>query len=513
MKDNKCLNLAYLFEIKIRVFGYIKNNICPAVFLIVVYVVALFPLFRANFNYRDDGGRVLSGFDGWDNFGRWTTNTLSHVVHADEYIRDISPLPQIVAVLLILAASMILLKVVRGEKKITIWDAVCVLPLGLFPYFLCCFSYKFDSPYMALSVLVSVLPFAFRSNRKVFYIAAFICTLLMCTTYQASAGIFPMIVVFTAFLDWKNGEKAKKVLYYCLLSALVFLTAMLIFFVLVPKGDSGYVAEKMSFDSLSIKHIIENYVTYISTFRHDFRVTKWFSVIAIISALFVVRNVLETKKNKFLTAVLSILVYGVIFVLSFGPYPLLDEPFLMPRGMYGICMFITLVCLGATPNSVSGDGSKVKMYSIRIVEAVSWIGIVALCWLCIVFSCTYGNAVSSQKSYDEFRIAEVVDELAELPQLNGEEKATISVIGTVGYAPGIRGIPGDKILERLMMPPFGGENYWSYLRLLSYYGLPNMEYSEELSNEDYTNWDIAHENCYHTLYTLDNKIVVKLKEG
>lgn len=121
--------------------------------------------------------------------------------------------------------------------------------------------------------------------------------------------------------------------------------------------------------------------------------------------------------------------------------------------------------------------------------------------------------MSSQKSYDEFRIAEVADELAELPQLNGEEKATIQVIGTVGYAPGIKGIPGDKILERLMMSPFGGENYWSYLRLLSYYGLPDMEYSDELSNEDYKKWDIAHENCYQTIYTSGNQIVVDLKEG
>lgn len=41
-----------------------------------------------------------------------------------------------------------------------------VVPLGLSPWFLECFSYKFDSPYMALSVLASVIPFIF--GRRIF---------------------------------------------------------------------------------------------------------------------------------------------------------------------------------------------------------------------------------------------------------------------------------------------------------------------------------------------------------
>ena len=453
---------------------------------------------------------MLQGFDDWYNFGRWTTNTLSHAVHADTYLRDISPLTQILAALIMVAASIILLYVVRGNKKLTILDSVCVLPLGLFPYFLCCFSYKYDSPYMALSVLVSILPLAFRKKKEPFYcLAVFIGTLLMCTTYQASAGIIPMLVVFTAFLDWKNGEKAKKVLRYCLFSALAYIVAMLVFLLIIPHGGNSYVDEKVSFSALSIKHIVENYVTYFTTFKSDYLI-KWFAVIAVISVMFFIRNVMETKRNKICTLIVSGVVYSVILLLSFGTFPLLDEPFLMPRGMYGLCTFVALICLGSTPAISKTDK---KLCAKKVTQAVSWIGIVTLSWMCIVFSCTYGNALAAQKSYDEFRISEVATELAELPTLNDEETTNIQIIGTVGYAAGIKNIPGDNVLLRLVPPPFGGENGWSYIKLLSYYGLPNLQYKDELLKEDYSKWEIAHENCYHKIYTSGDKVIVELKEG
>ena len=451
----------------------------------------------------------MKGFDDWDNFGRWTTNTLSHAVHADTYLRDISPLTQILAVLIIVVASIILLRVVRGNKELNILDAVCALPLGLFPYFLCCFSYKYDAPYMALSVLVSILPLAFRNKGKLYYIAVIIGTLLMCTTYQASAGILPMLVVFTAFLDWKNGEKHKGIIKFLLFSVLAYCAAMLIFLLVIPHGGNGYVAEKVSFTGLSIKHVFENYITYFLTFKSDFRI-KWFAIIAVISVMFFVRNVMESRRKWYWTLLVSGAVYVVILLLSFGVYPLLDEPFLMPRGMYGLCMFIALICLGATPTYERKE-NKINVKS--ATQAVSWMGVIALSWLCIVFSCTYGNALSAQKSYDEFRVAEVATELAELPALNDGKSTEIQVVGTVGYAAGIKNIPGDRLLLRLVPPPFGGENGWSYLKLLSYYGLPDLHYTEELSKEDYKKWDIAHDNCYHTLYVSEDKVVIELKEG
>lgn len=43
-------------------------------------------------------------------------------------------------------------------------------------------------------------------------------------------------------------------------------------------------------------------------------------------------------------------------------------------------------------------------------------------------------------------------------------------------------------------------------------GLPDLHYSEELSKEDYKKWDIAHENCFHTIYNSGDKVVIELKQ-
>ena len=485
-----------------KIKKYLKDNKGILALLGCIYLITLYPLFRANFNYRDDGGRVLWAFDGWQNFGRVTSNTLSHIIHADTYLKDISPLTQIIAIVIIVLASLALLKIICGDRKLTAWDAICVLPLGLFPYFLCCFSYKFDSPYMALSVLVSVVPLLLRKNKKAYYIAAFVCTMLMCTTYQASAGIFPMLVVYTAFADWKNGEDGRKTIKYCLFSALAYAAAMLLFLAFVPINDGGYVEEKVSFGVLSIKHIIENYITYISTFKDDFRI-KWFAVIAIISVVTAVRSVIDTKRNKLVTLVLCGVAYALMLLLSFGAYPLLDEPFLMPRGMYGAGVFVTMICAGSIPTCWESDKKSLKI--------ISRISVLALGWLCVVFTCTYGNSLSAQKSYDEFRAHEVAEELAELePVMNGED-IRIQLVGNAGYAAGIDGIPSDEILYRLMQPPFGGDNAWSALKLFGFCGLPDMESVDVFAADEYQSWSIAHENCYHTIYVQGNDIVVELK--
>ena len=489
---------------KASILHYATEYRRVAIFLLLVYLIALFPLFRANYNYRDDVGRVLWAFDGWQNFGRITSNTLSHIIHADYYLRDISPLTQIIAVILMVISSMVLLHVVRGKKKLGLLDAISVLPLGLFPYFLCCFSYKYDSPYMALSVLVSILPLAIRKQGKLFYLTSFVCSLLMCTTYQASSGLFPMLVVYRAFHDWKEGTAPRKILQYCLFSAFSYIAALLVFFLFIPKGNSGYVAETAKLDFSSLKHIFENYWSYISTFKNDFTL-KWFAIIAVLSVLFFFTNAVKSCQKMIWTIICCAITLVLLFIFSFGPYPFLEKAFLMPRGMYGLNLFVTLLCLDAT----SDIKAACKLFSIG--KSIAWISVIALSWMCIVFTSTYGNALAAQKSYNEFRAEELAVNLAELPCIKNDAKTEIQIVGSIGYAAGIKSIPGDRIMLRLIPPPFSGDNYWSYLVFLRYYGLPNLNYTEELVNEDYLTWEIAHASFYHVVYTDSDRVIVILK--
>ncbi len=183
------------------------------VILCAVFLLAMCAVFRANFNYIDDLGRTLQGYRGWENFSRYISTYLSVFVHAGRRLTDISPLPQIISVIWMAFASSIIIKLFSDDKKITIWNICAVVPMTLSPYFLECLSYKFDAPYMALSVLVSIIPFGFyKFGCRVFVTVSVLGLLVMCMTYQASSGIYPLIAIFLYAKFWNEGIESKKLL-------------------------------------------------------------------------------------------------------------------------------------------------------------------------------------------------------------------------------------------------------------------------------------------------------------
>ena len=49
----------------------------PLLILVILYLVALSAVFRANYNYIDDSGRTVAGYRGWNNWSRYVSNILS----------------------------------------------------------------------------------------------------------------------------------------------------------------------------------------------------------------------------------------------------------------------------------------------------------------------------------------------------------------------------------------------------------------------------------------------------
>lgn len=123
-----------------------------------LYILGISAILRANFYYVDDIMRAYDGSMGWDAFSRYLSNFVSFFLHADSFLTDISPLPQLLACVLLGAASVTVLYVITGRMRFSVWEYAAVLPLGLSPYMLECLSFKYDAPYMAISILASVAP-------------------------------------------------------------------------------------------------------------------------------------------------------------------------------------------------------------------------------------------------------------------------------------------------------------------------------------------------------------------
>ena len=187
-----------------------KENIFS---IFCILLLALTSLLRANYNFMDDFGRVLIGYREFDIFSRYVPHYVSVIIHADSILNDISPLPQILAVFIMSVTAVILISVFSNNKNFSWLNVAAVMPLGLSPYFLECFSFKFDAPYMALSILASVSPLLFVDFIFKFYFGVvFFCTLIMCMSYQAASGIFVICILFLFAKKWNDGMEKNLVL-------------------------------------------------------------------------------------------------------------------------------------------------------------------------------------------------------------------------------------------------------------------------------------------------------------
>lgn len=463
-------------------------------FLLGVYIVSLLSLLRANYSYIDDMGRAAYGYTGWEErFSRYLSTFSSYVLHAGKYLSDISPLPQIIAVCIMIFASTLLLYTVTGKKRYTIWELIAVIPMGLSPYFLECFSYKYDAPYMALSVLVSIVPILLIKKKNWIYVlGAFICSIAMCTSYQASSGIFPMIVVLRSFLGWNRGEKIADLGIFIVKSAVGYLLGILFYQFFLMKPAESYVSNSIA----SPKEIIKHYITYFELLYNDLK-KMWLVFIGIICICFIICMIKSSRQKKIVAFFVSIFTITTMAFLSWGLYPALSTPLTAPRAMYGFGVFISLI-------SLSVVSITKKQYLLKFVSLV-------LSWCFIIFSLTYGNALVEQEKYADFRIETVIQDLnnLEIFQLDSEKK--IQITGTIGWAPIIRNKPQHyRILNRLVPITFQEKSFWGDYKLLHYYGVENLVRDTSI---DLTVLDLpkVRDTMYHNIYADKNNVLIELK--
>lgn len=465
--------------------------------LLLIYLVASYQIIRANYNYNDDMGRVFSGYTGWGNHSRYISNFLSHIIHAGTYLFDISPVPQLLSIGIIIVASMIVVHQIMGRQTCSLWDVIAVLPLGLSPYFLACRSYKYDAPYMALSVLVSVIPLIFyRRHIAAYRVLVVVSVLAMCMTYQATLGIFPMLVVLLAFLMWCRGESMEEIKDLIVNSAIAYICGIIIFVLVIMVPNYRSMPNK----EFSITSIFSNYRTYISFLLSDFKM-EWLILVGILTICFIIKAVRKSSHNKFFSIILGGGVVCVMFLLSFGVYPFLEAPLYHPRAMFGVGVYIAFVGLG---NLAQGK----ENWGTRILTAI-------LSWMFITFSCAYGNALSAQKEYADFRISEVIQDLTELEEFNTNDEKIVQITGSVGYSPIIENMSdGYNMLKRLIPVQFDSSG-WGEYKMLHYYGLDDVcisTYDNAITRvEIYDDWDVLHENFYHAIYEKDGYFIIELK--
>lgn len=480
---------------KLRPLGAILKSMRKQYAIIaVVFCLGITAIVRANYYYVDDMGRTLLGYQLTGDFSRYLATLSSTLLHGNMWLTDISPLTQYLSALIMALAAVILIYVLSGNSKSSFWVITAVIPLGLCPYFLECYSYKFDAPYMAFSVLMAIVPLVYRRYNPIKYGSVVaVGTLAVCLTYQASSGIFPMLVVLIAFLMWTQKESTKQIAGFILSSAVGYLIGMFLFafVLLVPVASDNYVGS-----SLSLLSILSNCKQYFLLIVEQFHVF-WLILIGVIIIAFVWSIFKSSKQPKTITTIMAIVAFSLMTLLMFGVYIALEKPSFAPRAMYGIGILI------ASLGIIVATKEKIPFGKIAII---------ALGWQFFVFSFTYGNALSIQKEYTDFRMQQVLTDLNDLPMLSGNDKITIQIDGSIGQAPAVENMSEEyTLLKKMVTVQFRDSSWpWGDYWLTNYYGASCLITDDSIDLAEY-DLPVLTDSMYHTIRGNDNYIYIELK--
>ena len=182
-------------------------------------------------------------------------------------------------------------------------------------------------------------------------------------------------------------------------------------------------------------------------------------------------------------------------LISFGVYSLLAKPLFAPRAMFGVGVFLAVISVYAVDMGFA---------PVKLVMAV-------LSWTFFVFSFTYGNALSVQKEYTEYRTMLVIEELNEMNQLTQGNVKNVQIAGSIGYAPSLTGVMQRYgILSRLIPVTFREEWHWGGYKFYNYYGLKNIRHDSSVDLKT-CNLPVIKDTMFFTLKGSGDNYLVELK--
>ena len=443
--------------------------------LFAVSVVGISAILRANFYYMDDSPRAALGYKQWDYFSRYLSTALATLVHGGDYLVDAAPLPQMLAMLIMAVSGILMGYIVYERTTFSGWELASLTILGLNPYFLGCVSFRFDAPYMAFSVLAAVVPLLYRNRNTAAYVLV------------SGLGILAV---------WNRGESIREVGLFCLKSAAGYALGLLFFkLVIMIPADTNYVGNALPSAGELIPHFMRNLRSYYSLILSDFK-PFWRIAAVLAAAAFCVRTVLDSRRRTLPAIAMTAVALILMGMMCFGLYPALASTVFAPRAMYGFGVLLTVFGMTAAEGK-----TRVPLK----------IPAVVLSWVFFVFSFTYGNALSVQKDYTDFRTQLVISDLQEVEAFRSDAPVTVQLSGSIGKAPVLWNMPQNyQMLNRLIPDTFGGGDDLTQYGFYCYYDLQNVVWNPDV---DLRKMDlpVLEDNMYHTIRGEGSYVLVELK--
>ncbi|MGT2801398.1 glucosyltransferase domain-containing protein [Streptococcus henryi] len=377
---------------KNKLLNFIDLNKQKLTVVFIMYAISTISIGVVNYPYIDDIARRIEGVANFAaHYSRYLSEFASYLVQGSRHLTDTGLTTFILSAFILTVTSASLLFILFDGKKVSWISAIGSVFIGINPWFLEPISFRFDGPYIALSVLVSTLPFFFYYSKKTtyFFLSA-LGVFLMCNSYQGSSGIYIVMLLTLIYKDFLNASKVKEIFQKIVISFFAYSSGIGAYYLetkfnpeLALRGDTTSIA---SLNNMPMA-VIQNLQVYFKTIRYQSTRT-WFILALLAIVLTIIYMSFNSKINKTISFILGLVYVVTAAIFSFGVYmffstPLADD---RPRYAYGFAFFlgILLILLG-------GYIEK------RVFSYLKGAVVLLLMYYAMSFSFIYSSALQHQK--------------------------------------------------------------------------------------------------------------------
>ncbi|MGO5580214.1 glucosyltransferase domain-containing protein [Streptococcus milleri] len=325
---------------------YIKLNKVSALLICIIYLIVNTNIGLAEYPYIDDIGRQLQGYSGFsEHYSRYLSEYFARFINGGRHLTDTGLTTHIISALTLSLASLIVIFVLFPKKKLRFTTAFVSTILGINPWFLEPLSFRFDNPFMSFSILVSVIPFIFWGNKKLFTISSVVGVFLMCNSYQASSGVYIILTLTMLFLELMQGRNFKNELTKVFIATFSYVIGVGLYRlqILIKPPIFSDQAEVPGILTI-FKIFITNAKGYLKNiFLQSSTIWIVLSVLSVI--LLIVSLVRFSRIRCFSTLTYTSIWLGLGSIFSYGIYLILPAPYylLRPRYEYGLGIFLAII--------------------------------------------------------------------------------------------------------------------------------------------------------------------------
>ncbi|MDM1335412.1 glucosyltransferase domain-containing protein [Acinetobacter pseudolwoffii] len=366
---------------------------------IVFNLLWVWALLSPNIYYFDDNYRAAGGYYNWGGDFRPFADYLYYIIGMGRDFTDLTPLPQLFALIFLYYTYLIYIKKFSSEK-LSIPVLLVFLPIVWNPFLLSNLYFRYDSIFMLLAVLISVLATFDVDNKK--YFRAVILLFIACGLYQPAIVAYVCTVLFLVYKIEVGNKNKIFILWFkqSLIFFFIFLVSLSFYYFTIMKFTTDYNFYSATHGQMAINKLIPNIFQVVKEFLVIFQGDTGFIFLAIFSSLIIINFIFMVKKFSFLGVIVFIVIQLGFVCSAAGVNIFLENPRFEYRTFIFFGFYLSYLLFSAL---FILNLNKYKKYNYAILFFVSF--------YFLSISLSLSSIQKSKKIFDNYLILNIVNDL------------------------------------------------------------------------------------------------------